>query len=77
MCDLTNVEEEDLEAMIYGTVEVIGAGRLAGTTVVDYDTIAVTVAKAAHNLLSGKAAAEVVEEEYVSGTLILIPYTTK
>ena len=53
LVDLTTVSEEDLEAMIYTTRNVISAGRLAGTVIADDDAIAGAAAKIVANLIKG------------------------
>jgi len=53
LVDLTTVNESDLAEMIYTTINVIDAGRIAGTVISDNDTIAVSVAKIAKNLIKG------------------------
>ena len=71
LVDLTTVSEEDLEAMIYTTRNVISAGRLAGTVIADDDAIAGAAAKIVANLIKGKdkfdgVASEVKEGEAAS-----------
>ena len=53
LVDLTTVNESDLDEMIYTTINVIDTGRIAGTVITDNDTIAVSVAKIAKNLIKG------------------------
>jgi len=53
LVDLTAVEEEDLDAMIYTTINVIDAGRIAGTATEDRDAIAIAVASVVRNLVKG------------------------
>jgi len=53
LVDLTNVKESELSEMIYTTINVIDAGRIAGTVITDNDTIAVSVAKIVKNLVKG------------------------
>ena len=65
--DLRNVEEEDLDVMLYTTGDVIGDGRLAGAVVEDYDAISVSAAALLAKLLKGEA----IETQTVS-----IVYTT-
>ena len=67
LCDLTTVEEEDLEEMIYTTVNVIDSGRITGTVIENYDAIAEAVAALAASIVKGEAAAEQVMK---------IPYPT-
>ena len=51
LVDLTNVDEDEIDEMIYTTRNVIGTGRLAGTVVADGDAIAGAVAKIVRNLI--------------------------
>ncbi len=74
LVDLTTVSEEDLEEMIYTTVNVIDTGRISGTVQEDYDAIAVTVAAITRNLLTGKTATEGVEG--ADGQTVSVAYTT-
>lgn len=53
--DLRNVEEEDLDIMLYTTSDVIGDGRLAGAVIEDYDAISVSSAELLGKLLKGEA----------------------
>lgn len=67
VCSLGSIDWADLNIYLYTTTDVIGAGRLAGTTMVDYDTIATTVASLVSDLLTGGA---------VEAQVSKIPYTT-
>ena len=67
ICSLYSVDWADLNEFLYTTTDVIGAGRLAGTAMVDYDAIAAAVAESVANLVTGEAVAEQVTK---------IPYTT-
>lgn len=67
LCSMHSVDWSDLNEFLYTTADVIGAGRLAGTTMVDYDTIATTVAATLSNLLTGEA---------VEAQVTKVPYTT-
>lgn len=67
VCSMHTVDWSELNEFLYTTTDVIGAGRLAGTTMVDYDTIATTVASTLSNLLTGEA---------VEAQVAKIPYTT-
>lgn len=66
LCDLTAVEEADLDEMIFTTLNVIDTGRITGTALEDYDGIAEAVAKAASAICKGKT----------TDQTTLIPYTT-
>ena len=66
LCDLTVVEEEVLDEMIFTTVNVVDAGRISGTVMEDYDAVAEAAAAATAALLTGKTAEQTQ----------LIPYTT-
>ena len=74
--DLRNVEEDDLDAMIYTTTDIIGNGRISGTTVKDYDSIAIAVSTVLRNLLKGNEAFEGINLNYIDGIVVEIPYTT-
>ncbi len=67
LVDLTTVSEEDLEAMIYTTRNVISAGRLAGTVIADDDAIAGAAAKIVANMIKGKDALDGVASEVKEG----------
>lgn len=67
LVDLTAVEAEDLDAMIYTTANVIDTGRIMGTAMEDYDAIAEAAAKACATLATGKTVAE---------AIIAVDYTT-
>ncbi len=67
ICSLYSVDWADLDEFLYTTTDVIGAGRLAGTTMVDFDAIAAAVAESVANLVTGKPVAEQIAK---------IPYTT-
>lgn len=66
LCDLTTVEKDDLDEMIFTTLNVIDTGRITGTALADYDGIAEAVAKAAAAICKGKTTEQTT----------LIPYTT-
>lgn len=76
LCDLTIVEEEDVEAMIWNTKNVIGSGRLAGTVIDDQDTIAVAIATIVRNYIKGNDVFENLNAEYISDKTYLIPCIT-
>lgn len=77
LVDLTNVKDEELDEMVYNTYNVIGDGRIAGTAIEDYDTIAATLALVTRNLLKGdEVLAKVDEELKIEGRVVRIPYTT-
>ena len=65
--DLRTVEEEDLDSMLYTTSNIISDGRITGTALEDYDSIAVSAAAALASLLNGKA---------VENQIIKVDYTT-
>lgn len=75
LCDLSVVEEEDLEEMIWNTSNVIDAGRIAGTALENQDAIAEAVAKITRNFIKEKPAFEKVESGEVKGSILLIDYT--
>lgn len=69
LVDLTAVAEEDLDAMIYTTVNVIDSGRISGTAMEDYDAIAEAAAEACAGLITGKGVENaVIEVSYTSYT---------
>lgn len=74
LCDLSALEWSELNAYLYTTTDVISDGRLAGTTMEDYDAIATTAAAVISNLLTGKAATEGIEG--ATEKKVLISYTT-
>ena len=74
LCDLTVVEDEDVEAMIWNTKNVISSGRLAGTVIEDQDAIAAAIAAAVRNFIKGDEAFKGLDEELVDGKQYLIPY---
>ena len=53
LVDLTAVRESELQEMIYTTLNVIDAGRLAGSTITDQDGISAAVATIVKNLCQG------------------------
>lgn len=67
VCSPNSVDWSDLNVYLYTTTDVIGAGRLTGTAMVDYDTIATTVASLVSDLLAGGSVQTQVNK---------IPYTT-
>lgn len=69
-------KEEEWEALIYTTLEVIEAGQISGAAMEDYDTIATSAAKCLKNLLKGKAVTNGIEAELVVKTRIVdVPYS--
>ena len=76
LCDLTTVEEADVEIMIWNTKNVISSGRIAGTVIEDQDTIAGAIAAVCRNLIKNKSAFDGLNADYVSesGRKYLIPY---
>lgn len=76
LCDLTTVKEEDLDAMIFNTLDVISSGRIIGTAVIDYDAMAVSAAAIVRNFINGAAATEGVNTEWIDGSNVRVPYTT-
>ncbi len=71
LVDLSIVEEEDLEGMIYNTFNVIDAGRILGTAIEDYDALASAVAELTADLIKGANALDGVGSD---GQNILVPY---
>ena len=74
LCDLTVVEKEDVEIMIWNTKNVIDAGRLAGTAIEDQDAIAAAIAAAVRNFVKGDKPFSGLDEQNVDGKQYLIPY---
>ena len=83
LVDLTVVSESDLDEMVYTTINVIDAGRIAGTATEDRDAIANAVASVVRNLAKGEAplsgvASEVKEGEtpavVVEGNIVKVRY---
>ena len=74
LCDVSILEWNDLNEYLYTTSSVIGAGRLAGTAIEDYDTVTISAATAVKNLLQGKAATEGIEN--AEGRKVNVPYTS-
>ena len=70
--DLTSVNESDLKNMIYTTINVIDAGRLAGTVISDNDSISLTVAKIAVNFIKGNDTFKDVDAELVKDSVVRI-----
>lgn len=64
--DTSAMTEEELDALIYNAMNVIDAGQMAATALVDYDTMAVTAAAMLSSFLEGGAPAE---------TTAAVPYT--
>ncbi len=66
LCDLTTVDADAMEELIFSTIHVIDTGRIAGTVLEDQDGIAEAVAKLVSDICKGKTAAQTAQ----------IPYTT-
>lgn len=69
LVDLTAVNESDLAEMVYTTVNVIDAGRLAGTATEDRDAIAMAVATLVRNLVKGETATEGIASKVKEGQI--------
>lgn len=69
-------KDDEWEALIYTTLEVIDAGQLSGTAMQDYDTIATAAAKCVKNMLKGKEVTKGIEAELIvkAGT-VAVPYS--
>lgn len=74
LVDLSTVEEEDLDEMVYNTYNVIGDGRIAGTAVENDDAIAGTLALITRNIVKGDDALK--DVALCDGNQVWIPYTT-
>ena len=75
LVDLTNVNESDLDEMIYTTVNVIDAGRLSGTATADADGIAAIVAEITRNFVKGNSVFKNVDSKLVKDRVVNVPYT--
>ncbi|MBE5816804.1 MAG: hypothetical protein E7315_03675 [Clostridiales bacterium] len=69
LVDLTAVNESDLNEMIYTTVNVVEAGRLAGTVMEDRDSISIAVASIVRNLVKGDDAVSGVASKVKDGEI--------
>lgn len=85
LVDLTAVEEEDLDEMIYTTINVIGDGRLGGTVLEDSDAISIAVATVTRNFIKGNdtfkdAVPKVGKDEpaqvVIDGSVVKVRYTS-
>ncbi len=76
LCDLTTVEDKDVEIMIWNTKNVIASGRLAGTVIEDQDAIAEAIASVVSNFVNEKDAFDGLDSDLISesGKEYLIPY---
>ena len=75
LVDLSQVAEVDLDDMVYTTVNVIDAGRIAGTVMEDVDAISGAVATVTRNLIKGDDTFAKVDTALVKESTILVPYT--
>ncbi|MBQ4321514.1 MAG: substrate-binding domain-containing protein [Oscillospiraceae bacterium] len=64
--DTSDLKEEELEQMIYTTMNVIDAGQLAGAAMEDMDGMAEAAAKLLKTFMKGKSAEEII---------VAVPYT--
>lgn len=74
LCDLTVVEEADLEVMIWNTKNVIASGRLAGTVIEDQDALAGAIAAVIRNLIKGNKTFDGLNADNVDGKTYLVDY---
>ena len=65
LVDLTTVEAEDMDKMIYTTMNVVESGRISGTVLEDYDAIAEAAAAACAAIIKNKS----------TESVKLVPYT--
>ncbi len=65
--DTSDLSEEELAVFIYNSLNLVDAGKLAGVTLEDYDSIAIATASALAGLLKGAADVE---------AKVAIPFTT-
>lgn len=66
LCDLTTVEAEDLDEMIFTTINVIGTGRITGTAMEDYDGIAEAAAKACAAIVKNGTVESIIKVSYTA-----------
>ena len=69
LCELTAVNESDLDEMIYTTINVIDAGRISGTVIEDRDAISLAVATVVSNFAKGNNALADVESKVKDGQI--------
>lgn len=83
--DLRDVNESELDEMIYTTRNVVDSGRLAGTVVSDIDSMSLAVAAVVRNFIKGNdvfkgVASKVKDGETpivtVNGSVVSVRYTT-
>ena len=83
--DLRDVDESDLDEMIYTTRNVIDSGRIAGTVTADIDNMSIAVATVLRNFIKGndtfKSVASKVKDDEpavitVEGSVVSVRYTT-
>lgn len=76
LVDLTTVKAEDIDAMIYTTINVIDAGRIAGTATEDRDSIALGVAQIVRNICKGNDSFKDVASDsiVISGNIAKVSY---
>lgn len=74
LVDLSTIKEVDLDDMVYTTLNVIGAGRIAGTVTEDKDTISLTVTAICRNLIKNKTAFDGIDKELISGSVVKVSY---
>jgi len=67
ICSLYSVDWSDLDEFLYVTTDVIGAARLTGTAMIDFDAVSAAVAGAIADLLGG---------DVLKSLEIKVPYTT-
>lgn len=85
ICDLTAVNEyDDMAAMIYTTINVVGDGRIVGTSLSDNDAISIAVATITRNFIKGndifKGVAKAEKDKpatvIVEGSVVKVRYTS-
>lgn len=75
--DTSALKEEELAVFIYNAMNLIDAGKLAGTAMEDYDSIAIAVATVLRNLLKGNdTTKDIAETAVASPRKVSIAYTT-
>lgn len=74
LVDLSNVDEIDLDEMVYTTTNIIGDGRISGTVTEDKDTLSLTVAAICRNIIKNKSAFNGIEKTLVDGSKVKLSY---
>ena len=75
--DLRDVNESELDEMIYTTRNVVDSGRIAGTVIADIDSMSLAVAAIVRNFIKGNDIFKGVASKpvSVSGSVVNVRYT--